>query len=118
VNAAVVCGRVEEWERGRRLNDAVVARAVAAQAVVLEYAAPLLCVGGTLVDWRGRRSVAEEEQALRAAELLGLERVEVRRVRPYAAAAERHLHLYLKVTETPTRFPRRPGVARRRPLGS
>lgn len=116
-NATVVCSRVEEWDHGKAFNDAVVARALAEQAVVLEYAAPLLRAGGAVVDWRGRRSIPEEEQALRAAEELGLEREEVRRVSPYAAAEERHLHLYLKVSATPPRFPRRAGVARRRPLG-
>ena len=117
-NVAVVCARVEEWGEGQAVNDAVVARALAQQAVVLEYAAPLLRVGGALVDWRGRRSAPEEEQALRAAEELGLEREEVQRVSPYAEAEERHLHLYLKVRATPARFPRRAGVARRRPLGA
>jgi 16S rRNA (guanine527-N7)-methyltransferase len=117
-NAAVICGRIEEWHQGRGVNDAVVARAVAEQAVVLEYAAPLLRAGGVLVDWRGRRSAPEEEQALRAAALLGLERREVREVSPYATAGARHLHVYLKVRATPARFPRRTGVARRRPLGA
>jgi 16S rRNA (guanine527-N7)-methyltransferase len=116
-NVAVVSGRVEEWRQGRGLNDAVVARAVAQQAVVLEYAAPLLRVGGALVDWRGKRSPREEEQAVRAAEELGLERHEIRGVRPYSAAEDHYLHLYFKVRETPERFPRRAGVARRRPLG-
>ena len=49
-------------------------RALAPQPVVLEYAAPLLRVGGTLVDWRGRRDPAAEEAAERAAALLGLRR--------------------------------------------
>jgi 16S rRNA (guanine527-N7)-methyltransferase len=117
-NAAVECGRVEEWRDGLRLNDAVAARALAEQAVVLEYAAPLLRRGGVVVDWRGRRSELEEERALRAAEHLGLERDEIRPVSPYAGAEDRHLHVYLKVRDTPGQFPRRAGVARRRPLGA
>lgn len=116
-NAAVTCRRVEEWTEGQGRNDAVVARALAEQAVVLEYAAPLLRVGGAVVDWRGRRSSPDEERALRAAEQLGLEREEVRAVSPYPAAEDHHLHVYLKVRATPARFPRRAGVARRRPLG-
>jgi 16S rRNA (guanine527-N7)-methyltransferase len=52
-----------------------------------------------------------------AAEALGLERLEIRRVQPFAGAIDRHLHVYRKVTETPERFPRRPGIARKRPLG-
>jgi 16S rRNA (guanine527-N7)-methyltransferase len=115
-NARVVCARVEEWAEGVGTNDVVLARALAAQAVVVEYAAPLLRIGGTLVDWRGRRDRAEEDAGERAAELLGMELVEIRRMDPYAGARDHHLHLYRKVRETPEGFPRRAGMARKRPL--
>jgi 16S rRNA (guanine527-N7)-methyltransferase len=117
-NARVVCARAEEWEEGMGRNDVVVARALAAQAVVLEYAAPLLAMGGTLIDWRGRREQAAEDAADRAAALLGLRRAEVRRVAPFEGAAEHHLHVFVKAQETPARFPRRAGIARKRPLGA
>jgi 16S rRNA (guanine527-N7)-methyltransferase len=117
-NARVVCARAEDWSEGRGEHAAVLARAVAAQPVVLEYAAPLLRLGGTLVDWRGRRVADEEEAALRAADELGLSRTEVRAVAPFEGATEHHLHLYLKVRDTPGRYPRRAGMARKRPLGS
>jgi 16S rRNA (guanine527-N7)-methyltransferase len=117
-NAHVVCARAEEWEEGMRANDVVLARALAPQPVVLEYAAPLLRVGGALVDWRGRRTREEEARAAGVASQLGLELGEIRRVRPFAQARERHLHVFVKVAETPQRFPRRTGVARKRPLGA
>ncbi len=117
-NARVVCTRAEEWGAGIGTNDAVLARALAPQAVVLEYAAPLLRVGGALVDWRGRRDQAAEREADRAAALLGLARDEVRRVIPFEGASDHHLHVFTKVRETPSRFPRRAGIARKRPLGS
>lgn len=116
-NARVVCARAEAWREGLEANDLVVARALAAQPVVLEYAAPLLVVGGHVVEWRGRREPAEEAQAARAAEELGLRAVEVREVVPFADARSRHLHVFEKVAPTPPRFPRREGVAPRRPLG-
>lgn len=115
-NARVVESRAEEWSEGLGAHDAVLARALAPSQVVLEYAAPLLERGGILVDWRGRRDAAQEKAALEAAEQLGLERVEVRSVKPFPAARDRHLHIYLKVGDTPPRFPRRGGVARKRPL--
>ena len=83
----------------------------------LELKAPLLRVGGALVDWRGRRAHAEERAADTAAAELGMRRAEVRRVRPFEGALERHLHVFVKISATPERFPRRPGVARKRPLG-
>lgn len=117
-NARVVCARVEEWKDGHLANDVVVARALAAQPVVLEYAAPLLRLGGTLVDWRGRRDAAAERAAKLAGQTLGLELREVREVRPFPSATDRHLHVWRKTGETPARFPRRVGMARKRPLGS
>ncbi len=116
-NATVVCARAEEWRAGVGANDVVVARALAAQPVVLEYAAPLLRLGGALVDWRGRRNEAEELAAATAAQALGLRLLEIRHVEPFAAATDRHLHVFVKERATPTRFPRRAGVARKRPLG-
>ena len=79
-NASVVCARAEEWSEGLSGNDVVLARALAAQPVVLEYAAPLLRLGGALVDWRGRRDAREELAAGRAARELGMELREIRRV--------------------------------------
>jgi 16S rRNA (guanine527-N7)-methyltransferase len=116
-NARVVCARVEEWREGISSSDVVVARALAPQPVVLEYAAPLLRSGGTLIDWRGRRNADEEMRARGAAEILGLRLHEIRHVEPYEGVLNHHLHLYEKVAETPARFPRRMGVARKRPLG-
>jgi 16S rRNA (guanine527-N7)-methyltransferase len=115
-NARVVCARAEEWAEGVGTNDLVVARALAPQAVVVEYAAPLLRVGGFLVDWRGRRNRVEESSGALAAEQLGMELADISRVEPYAGARNHHLHLYLKVEETPEGFPRRAGMARKRPL--
>jgi 16S rRNA (guanine527-N7)-methyltransferase len=86
--------------------------------VVLEYAAPLLRLGGTLVDWRGARVHAEEQRAERAADELGLALLGVERVEPFEAARDRHLHLFTKLSDTPATFPRRAGMARKRPLGA
>lgn len=116
-NARVVCSRAESWTQGTGVVDVALARAVAPQPVVLEYAAPLLQIGGSLVDWRGSRRPEEEAQAERAAHALGLERVAIERVEPYAAAQSLHLHVFVKVAGTPERFPRRAGMAAKRPLG-
>lgn len=116
-NARVACSRAEEWTAGRELADVVLCRALAAQPVVLEYAAPLLREGGRLVEWRGARSGDEERRALAAAATLGLALVEIHHVRPFGGARDRHLHVFEKVDPTPSGFPRRAGLARKRPLG-
>ncbi len=115
-NVDVVCARAEEWEDGIGTCDVVTVRAVAPLSVLCEYAAPLMRVGGVFLAWKGARDPAEEAGGAAAAAELGLEVGEVRRVDPFAGAEHRHLHLYSKVRETPPRYPRRAGMARKRPI--
>jgi 16S rRNA (guanine527-N7)-methyltransferase len=117
-NVRIVWARAEEWSDGLVQNDAVTARALAPQPVVLEYAAPLLRLGGALIDWRGARVAGEEAAADHAAAQLGMRREEIRAVTPFEGAANLHLHVFVKTATTPPRFPRRAGIARKRPLGS
>lgn len=117
-NATPVHARAEAWPEGIGSRDLVTARALAPLSVVAEYAAPLLTPGGTLVAWRGRRDPDDEAAGARAAAELGLEAREPIHVEPYPGALHRHLHVMVKVAPTPDRFPRRPGVARKRPLGA
>jgi 16S rRNA (guanine527-N7)-methyltransferase len=116
-NARVVNTRFESWAEGLAAFDVATARALAPLPVVVEYAAPLLARGGTLIVWRGRRDLAAEDAAARAAVELGMEPAGIVAVRPYPAAQDRHLHLMSKVMDTPAGFPRRPGIALKRPLG-
>lgn len=124
--ARTITARAEDWARlaptlggGREAYDAVTARALAPLAVLVEYAAPLLRPGGVLVAWKGARSEGEEEAAgAMAAGEVGLSAEEVRPVTPYEGSRERHLHVFRKTARTPDVFPRRAGMARRRPLGA
>jgi 16S rRNA (guanine527-N7)-methyltransferase len=116
-NAEVVNARAETWNGGIGQCQVVTARALAPLDVVAEYAAPLLSIGGALVAWRGARNPEVEADASRAAAVLGLSVQEPIQVKPYNGAENRYLHVMLKVRETPDRFPRRDGVARKRPLG-
>jgi 16S rRNA (guanine527-N7)-methyltransferase len=120
-NARAVRARAEDWSapdaEGREAYDAVTARALAPLAVLVEYAAPLLREGGALVAWKGARDDAEEEGGAAAGAATGMAPREVLRVTPFAGARHRHLHLFEKVAPTPPGLPRRPGVARKRPLG-
>lgn len=117
--ARAVPVRAEEWaaSEGREAYDTVTARAVAPLAVLCEYAAPLLRLGGVLVAWKGRRDAEEDGAGSRAAAELGMELGRVMAVEPFPAAHSRHLHVVVKSAPTPERFPRRPGMASKRPLG-
>ena len=118
-NANVVCARVEQWAaaEGAEAYAGATVRAVGRLATLVEYAAPLLRSGGRLVALKGRRDEAEERQAASAAAVLGMQPHSVRRAAPFASSRNRHLYSYEKVGICPAGFPRRPGMARKRPLG-
>jgi len=117
-NVTVQAQRVEEWGAGAGggAYDAVSVRALASLPVIAEYAAPLLRPGGTLVAWKGARDPDEETAARDAAAQLGLEVSRVEESSPFQGARNRHLHVLVKTGPTPAAFPRRPGMARKRPL--
>lgn len=117
-NVSVVTARAEAWPAGAERADVVTARAVAPLDVVAEYAAPLLRLGGVLVVWRGRRDPQAEAAADRAADLLGLVPTPPIPTQPFPSAAHHHLHMFCKLAPTPSTYPRRTGVARKRPLGA
>ncbi len=68
--------------------------------------------------WKGEVEPSEAAAGAAAAAELGLEVGEVRRVSPYPEAERRTLHVFRKVAATPSRFPRRAGMAVKRPLGA
>lgn len=113
----VVTARAEGWPGGIGVHDLITSRALATLDVVLEYSAPLLRLGGVSVAWKGALSADERAAGQRAADLLGMEIEHDIPVTPFPGARDRRLVVARKVTETPERFPRREGVAKKKPLG-
>jgi 16S rRNA (guanine527-N7)-methyltransferase len=101
-NLRVVWGRAEE-----QVTDefgVALAKALAPPPVAAEWCLPLVHAGGAAILWVG--PTAEAERVARVAEQLA------------AAPPEDHdgLLVIRKLGPTPEGFPRRPGVARKRPL--
>ncbi|HXV57488.1 MAG TPA: RsmG family class I SAM-dependent methyltransferase [Gaiellaceae bacterium] len=111
-NAHVVCARAEEHGRaeGREAYAVALAQALAPPPVALEWCLPLVRTGGSAVLLAGE---VDLDAAARAAAAVGGGEPELRRL---AAPARGALLVVPKVAETPSRFPRRPGAARKRPL--
>lgn len=101
-NVRVVRGRAEEQETDR--YGVAVAKALAPPPVAAEWCLPLVRPGGGVVLWVG--PTAEADRAARAAEQLAAE---------LSTSAPGFLVLR-KLGPTPPGFPRRPGLARKRPL--
>jgi 16S rRNA (guanine527-N7)-methyltransferase len=115
-NVDIVGARAEDWPAGLGVADVVTVRALASLAVLVEYAAPLLMVEGQLVAWKGRVEPEEEADGRAAAAALGMSEPVATAVAPFPGAGERYLYLSSKVSQTPSGYPRRPGIARKRPI--
>jgi len=116
----VIHARAEELGRQvghRERYDLALARAVAEMPTLAEYLLPLVRVGGTALAQKGEGGPAEVHTAEEAIRILG---GHVRRLVPvdlHGLAETRYLVLVDKVAATPDRYPRRPGVPAKRPLG-
>jgi 16S rRNA (guanine527-N7)-methyltransferase len=115
-NVEVVGARAESWPAGLGAQDVVTARALAALPVLVEYAAPLLAPGGRLVAWKGQIEGSEAADGAVAAAALGMSEPVSTRVEPFPGSGQRYLYLSSKVSPTPGGYPRRPGMARKRPI--
>jgi 16S rRNA (guanine527-N7)-methyltransferase len=105
-NVEVVCARAEEHAAGsgRDFYGTAVARALAPPPVAAEWCLPLVAVGGTAILFVG--PTADAGAVARAAAKLGSE--EPRKIGGFIVLS--------KISPTPAGFPRRPGMARKRPL--
>jgi 16S rRNA (guanine527-N7)-methyltransferase len=115
----VVRGRAEEVGRQpgvRESFDVALARAVASLSVLVEYALPLVRVGGVFVAQKGGEVEDEVDAAGSAITLLGGELGEVRAVDVPGLDAPRSLVVVAKVSPAPEKYPRRPGIPAKRPL--
>ena len=111
-NVRVVCARAEKHGRdaGREAYGTALAQALASPPVAVEWCLPLVWQGGRVVLLAGE---VDLERAAGAAELVGGGLPEIVAL---AGSERRSLLVVPKVAPTPQRFPRRPGLARKRPL--
>ncbi|MBE0428571.1 MAG: 16S rRNA (guanine(527)-N(7))-methyltransferase RsmG [Thermoleophilia bacterium] len=117
-NVRVLPARAEEAARSdlRESFDATLARAVGSLPEVLEYSIPLLRLGGYALLQRGAREPGDDAAAKTAGKALGGELVRVETAKPYPEAKNLHVWIFKKTADTPSAYPRRPGIPRKRPL--
>jgi 16S rRNA (guanine527-N7)-methyltransferase len=121
-NARAIHSTAEELGRlpeHREVYDAGVVRAVGSIGTLVELLVPLLRVGGRCILMKKRSAV--DEELIAAAPALDVLRAAVERTVEVDAGdllADRALVVVHKLEQTPERYPRRPGLPRRRPLGS
>ncbi|MGD1993483.1 MAG: 16S rRNA (guanine(527)-N(7))-methyltransferase RsmG [Anaerolineae bacterium] len=117
----VIHARAEELGNDpghREQYDWALARAVAEMPTLAEYLLPLVRVGGSALAQKGEGAPAEVHGAAEAIRILG---GRVRKLVPihlHGLAETRYLVLVDKAVATPAKYPRRPGMPGKRPLGS
>ena len=116
----VICRRAEDLGHDaehRERYDAVLSRAVAPLATLVELTLPFCSMGGIVVAQKKGDIVEEMERAMFGIQALGGRIRESRPVLVPELAADGHCLVVIeKVAPTPARYPRRPGVPQKRPL--
>lgn len=114
LDAEAIAGRAETLAHQTRFREQfahATARALGSLPTVIELTLPYLAVGGTALLQRGTIPPEEREAAEGAALILGGEVTE-----ELPAYGERRILIVTKRSPSPIRFPRRVGIAQRRPL--
>jgi 16S rRNA (guanine527-N7)-methyltransferase len=109
--------RLEDLGREKRGQfGCITARALASLPVLIEYATPLLCKGGSFIAIKGKPEKEELESGSRAAKICGLAVQSIRTVELPRDSGERTIIVYEKVVETAIKLPRQVGEATKKPL--
>ncbi len=117
-NATVFEGRAEDAARSvmRDYFDVSVARAVAPLVATIEYSLPLVRSGGHAFLLRGKKKPEDIERAHQAAQVLNGSFERIAGTDPQNRAGALHVWSIKKDGPTPPRFPRKSGMAIKRPL--
>ncbi|MFA4906528.1 MAG: 16S rRNA (guanine(527)-N(7))-methyltransferase RsmG [Candidatus Margulisiibacteriota bacterium] len=110
-DAEAVWSRAEDFAaKNRERFDLAVSRAVAKLNVLCEYCLPLIKVGGFFISYKEEKVEAEVEAAGKAIETLGGKLKEIKKF------PLRSLVIIEKAKLTPLKYPRRAGMAKKKPL--
>lgn len=112
---AETLGQMPEF---REKFDWAVARAVARMNVLVEYLLPLVRVSGHMLAQKGESGPSETQDAAQAIQILGGRLQRLIPLELPGIVEDRYLVIVDKVARTPTDYPRKPGVPKKKPLGS
>ena len=118
-NTEVVTGRAEtlahkpEYRAG---FNVVISRAVASLATLVELTLPFCPTGGMVIAPKKGDIRKEVEESLKAIDTLGGSLREVKLVDLGGLIDDRYLVIIDKVSPTPDKYPRRPGIPDKRPI--
>jgi 16S rRNA (guanine527-N7)-methyltransferase len=111
--------RAEDFGRDTQFRgqyDTVVSRAVARLPVLLEYAIPVLKVGGVFLAAKGSQAEEEIKESGNALTILGARIKDIKKFNLGEGAEHRSIVIIEKIKETPRQYPRKAGTPSRKPL--
>jgi 16S rRNA (guanine527-N7)-methyltransferase len=115
----IVTGRAEDVAHKpayRETFGVVVSRAVASLPTLVELTLPFCMMGGRVIAQKQASALTEIDQARRAIDLLGGQPRSVIEVNVPGLPPDRRLFVIDKTAQTPSTYPRRPGMPAKRPL--
>lgn len=114
-NVSFHVGRVEEMKKERESFDIVSSRGFAALRILLEVAAPLIKVGGTIIAMKSQRGEEELKEAYGTIVKLKLKEVNLQRA-SLPSGDVRLNYLFQKTEKTDGRYPRSWADITKKPL--
>ena len=118
-NVEVLVGRAEEIAHRaqyRQRFDVVLSRAVATLPALIELTLPLCAVKGRTIIQKKGDIEDELSKATRAIEILGGSQPELKKIKLPELTDDRYLVIIDKISPTPAKYPRRPGMPAKRPI--
>ena len=109
--------RVEDFAKEQKnIYKYAVSKAVAPLSILMEYAMPLLTINGLLFAPKGSESRNEVNNVENASKELGCEIIDVIEFPKNFTENNQAIIIVKKFKKTPNRFPRKSGIAIKRPL--
>lgn len=118
-NVEVVTGRAEVLAHNAHYRagfNTVISRAVASLSTLAELTLPFCPTGGMVIAPKKGDIRKEVEKSLKAIDTLGGSLREVRLVELSEIIDDRYLVIIDKISPTPDKYPRRPGIPEKRPI--
>ena len=118
-NVNAVHARIEEYAKNKQYRekyDVATSRAVANLTTLSEYMLPMVAVKGMAICMKGAEVGEEISESKNSIKLLGGEIVKIEEFMLPKSDNKRNLILIEKTKQTPSKYPRKPGIPSKDPL--
>lgn len=118
-NIIAVHARIEEYAKNKQYRetfDVATSRAVANLTTLSEYMLPMVTINGTAICMKGSEVNEEISKSKNSIKLLGGEICKIEEFTLPKSDNQRNLILVKKIKQTPSKYPRKPGIPSKEPL--